>query len=202
MFTGIIHHTATLLSTTPTATGLRLTLANPFATDPDPLRLGDSIATDGVCLTIAAMDPGQLHFDAIPETLAKTNLGTRRPNDKLHLERALRFGDRLDGHLVQGHVDATAELLHISTRDSERRLTLRAPADLAKYLTPKGSAAIDGVSLTLADVRGADFDLTLIPTTLSLTTLGTRKPGYRFNLEVDATVKTIVQSVERLRLSI
>jgi riboflavin synthase len=200
MFTGIIHHTAKVSGVTATAAGVRISLASPFSTEVDPVRHGDSIAICGVCLTVAELTPGLLHFDAIPETLAKTNLGRLGVGDKVHLERSLRAGDRVDGHFVQGHVDGTAELVAVRT-EGEWRMTCRAPADLLKYIVPKGSVALDGVSLTYADVRGDTFDIALIPTTLELTELGRRPLGYRFNLECDPLAKTIVTFLERMGLS-
>lgn len=204
MFTGIIHHRGVVRSVSPTASGVRLTIAAPVGlAEPDAVRLGDSIATNGVCLTVAAMSAEAgglvLGFDAVPETLALTNLGALGAGDQVHLERSLRAGDRVDGHFVQGHVDGTAELVAVSEEGGEWRGTLVAPAELARYLVPKGSVALDGVSLTLAKVEGGRFEIALIPTTLQLTTLGSRLVGYRFNLECDATVKTIVATLERLR---
>lgn len=197
VFTGIIHHTSRVLAIGDVPAGKRLSLENPFP-EGDPPRLGDSIATNGCCLTVAAMSDGVLHFDAIPETLAKTTLGSLRAGDRVHLERSLRVGDRVDGHMVQGHVDGTAEVVSVKT-DGEWRATLRPPADLARYLIPKGSVSLDGVSLTIAAIHGnSDFDITLIPTTLELTTLGALRPGSRVNLECDATVKTIVATLERM----
>lgn len=202
MFTGIIYHTATLLSTHPTPTGLRLELTNPFPPG-DPIKLGESIANNGCCLTVAGISGSSLSFDAIPETLDKTNLGSLKPGDKVHMERSLRAGDRIDGHFVQGHVDGTGELLSVHA-SGEWRGRIRVPAHLARYLVPKGSIAVDGVSLTIAAIGGQasdEFEITLIPTTLELTTLGSRQPGYRFNIECDATVKTIVATLERMNIS-
>lgn len=212
MFTGIIHHTALVRSLTPTPTGQRLALTNPFPADIDPPRPGDSIAINGACLTLVSPPTDTLLFDAIPETLAKTNLASLRPQDRVHLERSLRVGDRIDGHFVQGHVDGTAELVSVSTAPlpkdvapaewaSEWRATLRLPGQLTKYLIPKGSIAVDGVSLTIAAISGDTFDITLIPTTLALTALGHHPIGYLFNIECDPTVKTIVATLERMNLA-
>ena len=154
---------------------------------------------NGVCLTVAEIMPGELGFDVIPETLKKTNLGLLKAGDEVHVERSLRVGDRLDGHFVQGHVDGTARLVEQINNDQEWRLRIEAPADLAKYLTPKGSVTIDGVSLTIADVRGKEFEVALIPTTLQLTTLGRRSPGWPFNLECDVLSKTVISWLERTR---
>ena len=202
VFTGIIHHQAEVRSVEATPTGVRLTLGSPFADHPDPPRRGDSIAIDGVCLTLVDdSTPDRLTFDAIPETLHKTTLAHLRPGQRVHVERAMRLSDRLDGHLVLGHVDGVAECVAVHTA-TEWRARLRPPAELAPYLIPKGSVALDGVSLTVAHVHpNGDFDVTLIPTTLELTHLGLLRPGVRVNLECDATVKTIVATLRRMGLA-
>lgn len=201
MFTGIIHHQSEVHSINASPSGLRLILCSPFCDQPDPPRPGDSIAVDGVCLTLVDNgSPDRLTFDAIPETLAKTTLARLKPGQRVHVERALRLSDRLDGHLVLGHIDGVAECVAVRT-DAEWRATLRPPADLAHYLIPKGSVALDGVSLTVAQLHpNGDFDITLIPTTLQLTHLGTLRPGVRVNLECDHTVKTIVATLRRMGL--
>ena len=193
MFTGIIESTAPVLSITPIPAGSRLTLPRPW---PDA-RLGESLAVNGCCLTIASLSDDKLSFDVIPETLSKTNLGHLKPADPVHLERALRLDSRLDGHMVQGHIDGVARLISRHDSDQECRLKLLSPPELAKYLTPKGSVAIDGVSLTIAAVAGNEFEVALIPTTLQLTALGRRSVGYLFNLENDILAKTIVFWLER-----
>jgi riboflavin synthase len=193
MFTGIIQKTAQVVLTEPTPAGRRLILTAPATNHV----LGESIAVNGVCLTVASINPDQtLSFDAIPETLARTNLGDLKPGDVVHVERSLRAGDPIDGHFVQGHVDGTGRLISQSTADNEIRLRIQAPPHLARYLAPKGSIAIDGVSLTLAAVDGDQFEAALIPTTLQLTTLGQRQPGYTFNLEADILAKTVVNYLE------
>lgn len=171
----------------------RLTLAS----DWDGMRLGDSVAVNGVCLTISAIQPGELSFDVIKETLDKTNLGLLEQGDEVHVERALRAGDRFDGHFVQGHVDGTAQLVRQLSTDTEWRLRLRLAPDLARYLAPKGSIAIDGVSLTIALVDGREFEVALIPTTLNRTALGKRDAGWRFNIECDIISKQIVYWLEQ-----
>ena len=196
MFTGIIHKTATVTAVAPTPSGRRLTLTAP-STDHV---LGESIAINGVCLTVATINPDQtLAFDVIPETLAKTNLGQLNPNDVVHVERSLRAGDPIDGHFVQGHVDGTGTLISQSTTNDEFRLRIQAPTHLAKYLIPKGSIAIDGVSLTLANVDRDHLEVALIPTTLQLTLLGKKQVGYSFNLEADMMAKTVISYLERIR---
>ncbi|MFN4244196.1 MAG: riboflavin synthase [Tepidisphaerales bacterium] len=199
MFTGIIHHLGRVVSVSPTAAGARLAVNSPWAEAPDPPRPGDSIAVDGACLTLVRdAPPGLLAFDVVPETLARTTLGSFIPGRRVHLERSLRVGDRLDGHIVLGHVDGTAECVEVAT-DGQWRVRFRPPAELAMYMVPKGSVALDGVSLTVASVyAGGDFDVALVPTTLELTHLGELRPGDRVNLECDHTVKTIVATLQRL----
>lgn len=192
MFTGIIEKTSRVIGVTDGPMFRRLTIAVEW----DDLRHGESIAVNGVCLTIAEMEPGQVAFDVIRETLDKTNLGELTTGDEVHLERALRVGDRFDGHFVQGHVDGTGELIRQVASDEEWRLRIRMPRSLAKYLAPKGSITVDGVSLTIAAVEGAEFEVALIPTTLQRTMLGRRQPGWRFNIECDIISKQIVYWLE------
>src|SRR5436305_1244188 len=143
MFTGIITHTAPVTAVADGPFFKRLTLGSPFAEDAG-LKAGDSIAVNGVCLTLAEPPGRALAFDVIQETLAKTNLGSLTPGDRVHLERAMKIGDRFDGHFVQGHVDATATLTDVQFTEQECRLTLQAPDHLLKYLSPKASVALDG----------------------------------------------------------
>jgi riboflavin synthase len=197
MFTGIVERTVHIVGVSQGPKFTRLTLARPpeWADVAD----GESIAVNGVCLTVADRAPGEVGFDVVSETLNVTNLGLLRAGDEVHVERSLRAGDRISGHFVQGHVDGTARLLEHGTRDDEWRLTLEAPPPLAKYLVPKGSVALDGVSLTIAAVRHDQFEVALIPTTLRLTTLGRRAVGWPFNLECDILAKTVVAALERQR---
>jgi riboflavin synthase len=193
MFTGIVEKTLPVLRVVDFAMGKRLTLAHTW---PD-LRPGESIACNGVCLTIAEKTANEVSFDVIAETLDKTNLGALRAGDKINVERAMKIGDRIDGHFVQGHVDGRARLIESRMGESEIRLVIECPDHLVKYLAPKGSVSIDGVSLTIAALHGHVFEVALIPTTLSLTTLGDRPPGWQFNLETDVLSKTIVTWLER-----
>jgi riboflavin synthase len=195
MFTGIIERTA--LVTQVGSESLRWTLAVhvPWA----DVRLGESIAVNGVCLTIARIHQQGIGFDVVPETLAKTNLQRLAVGDAVNLERALRVGDRFDGHFVQGHVDGVAPIIANGLRDGEWRLTARAPKELTKYLVPKGSICLDGVSLTIASLKDGVFEVALIPTTLEMTTLRSRQPGWPLNLEADIFGKTIVSYLERRR---
>jgi riboflavin synthase len=193
MFTGIIEKTARIIGVADGPKFRRLTLASHW-TD---LSGGESIAINGVCLTVAEITDGEIGFDVIAETLSKTNLGLLKAGDSVHVERALRVGDRLDGHFVQGHVDGVATLNERIDDDKETRLSLQVPFDLSKYIVPKGSVAIDGVSLTVAAARGTIFEVALIPTTVNVTNLGLHAVGWPFNLETDILSKTVVSWLER-----
>lgn len=195
MFCGIVEKTLRVEDAADGAGGRRLTLA----ADWTDVRCGQSIAVNGCCLTVAQIGDGTIGFDVVPETLRKTNLGLLQRGDRVNVERSLRVGDRLDGHFVQGHVDGRALLTESKCSPEEARLRLEAPAELAPYLVPEGSVALDGVSLTIAAVRGNIFEVALIPTTLQLTTLGQKSPGWPFNLEADILAKTIVSWLERRR---
>jgi riboflavin synthase len=192
MFTGIIERTLTVIGVAQGPMFRRLTIAHDW---PD-VKLGESIAINGVCLTIADLSPGEIGFDVIKETLDKTNLGLLNNGDHVNVERALRAGDRIDGHFVQGHVDGVGPLVKQIASETEWRLTIEAPSHLAKYLAPKGSITIDGVSLTIAALHGNQFDVALIPTTLNLTSLGKRAIGWPLNLEMDIISKQIVHFLE------
>ncbi|HEX8915198.1 MAG TPA: riboflavin synthase [Humisphaera sp.] len=195
MFTGIVERSVRVTAHHPAPAGRRLVVATGW---PD-VKHGESIAVNGVCLTVADQpSPGTLAFDVIPETLDKTTLGSLQAGDEVHVERALRVGDRFDGHVVQGHVDAAAPVVAVKADEADWRVTVEAPADLAKYVVPKGSVTLDGVSLTVAAVDGPRFTVALIPTTLQITRLGSRKVGDRVNLECDVMTKTIVATMERL----
>jgi riboflavin synthase len=192
MFTGIVENKAKLVSIEGSETLKHLTIAYHW-TD---VKHGDSIANNGVCLTVADVQPGRFRFDVIKETLDKTNLGDLRVGDDINVERSLRAGDRMDGHFVQGHVDGTGKLISKIADEKEWRLGIEVPDELVKYIVPKGSISIDGVSLTIAAVKGQVFEVALIPTTLELTTLGKKQIGWRFNLEADILAKTIVHYLE------
>jgi riboflavin synthase len=194
MFTGIIERTARVIGAAQGPGFTRLTIANAW---PD-VQDGESIAVNGVCLTVAEHSPGEIGFDVVKETLGLTNLGLVAGGESVHLERSLRVGDRLSGHFVQGHVDGIAKLVsQKSAAGDEWRLTLECTPDLARLLVPKGSVTLDGVSLTVAAIHGNQFEVALIPTTLRITALGQRDPGWPFNLEVDILTKTIIATLDR-----
>ena len=193
MFTGIVERSVRVASVSDGTGFRRLNLAVDW---PDA-KHGESVAVNGVCLTIAELSRGLLAFDIVPETLSRTNLGALQAGDMVHVERSLKVGDRIDGHFVQGHVDGLALLLAQTGGEDEVRLRCELPADLAKYVVPKGSVCLDGVSLTVAAVDGQQFEVALIPTTVQLTRLASREKGWRFNFEADVLSKTIISFLER-----
>jgi riboflavin synthase len=196
MFSGIVEEVVSVAAVRDGPHSRRLTLRSVW-TD---CAVGQSVAVNGCCLTIAQTMPGELIFDVVRETLEKTNLGLLKEGSEVNVERSLRVGDRLDGHLVQGHIDGTALLLESRADSDQFRLRLQSPPALAKYLVPKGSVSLDGVSLTIASVGGADFEVALIPTTLGRTTLGKKTPNWPFNLEADIVAKTVVCWLERQQM--
>ncbi len=193
MFTGIVERTLRVVAVADGPMFRRLTLACEW----DDVKLGQSVAVNGCCLTIADIGERRVGFDVIKETLDKTNLGAIAAGDSVNIERSLRAGDRIDGHFVQGHIDGTGPLIEQVANENEWRLRIKAPDHLVKYLAPKGSIGLDGVSLTIAAVDKYAFEVALIPTTLQLTTLGSRPIGWRFNLEADILSKTIVHYLEQ-----
>jgi len=164
-------------------------------------KTGDSICVSGVCLTVAAISGSRLDFDVVAETLEKTTLGQLQVEKLVNLEPALRAGDRLDGHFVQGHVDGTAKVEHVNTSEVEQVLWLRPDHHLLSYIIPKGSVAVDGVSLTVAALKNSAFSVALIPTTLQRTTLGMLRVGDRVNIESDVMVRTVVHYLQQVRAS-
>jgi riboflavin synthase len=193
MFTGIIERTARVIGVAQGPGFLRLTISSTW---PD-VQDGESIAVNGVCLTVAERSPGEIGFDVVKETLGLTNLGLLNAGDPVHVERSLRVGDRLSGHFVQGHVDGVAKLVSQKSSGDEWRLTLECIPELARLLVPKGSITLDGVSLTIARIDGNHFEVALIPTTLQITALGRREIGWPFNVEIDILTKTIVTVIDR-----
>jgi riboflavin synthase len=193
MFTGIVEKTLRVVGVADGLRFRRLTLAPDWG----DTRLGQSIAVNGCCLTVAELGAGEIGFDVVMETLEKTNLGLLQAGDSVNVERSIRAGERIDGHFVQGHIDGRAILLKAQSAGQDYRLSLEAPPALAKYIVPKGSVALDGVSLTVALAKGNFFEVALIPTTLKMTSLGTHEPGWPFNLEADIVSKTIVSWLER-----
>lgn len=195
MFTGIVQGIGAVVDVRKHA-GVRLLVeAGPLAAQAKP---GYSICVSGVCLTVAELSHRRLEFDVIRETLDKTMLGRLRTGDRVNLEPSLRAGDRLDGHFVQGHVDGTAMVQRIIANKAEHVVWLRPQEQLLAYIIPKGSIAIDGVSLTVAAIESDHFSVALIPTTLERTTLARLQPGDIVNVESDMMVRTVVHCLHRL----
>ncbi len=180
MFTGIVEAVGRVTAVRRTRHGRRLEISGPFEV-PD----GASVAVQGVCLTAL----GGLAFDAIPETLSRSTLGGLKRGDRVNLERALPASGRLDGHVVQGHVDGTGRILRISRKRGGVEMEIGVDGRTAPYLVPKGSITVDGVSLTIADAGTDSFTVALIPHTLAVTTLGRARRGDLVNLEADVLVK-------------
>ncbi len=198
MFTGIVEATGTICHTRPTPGGRRLRIDAPWASE---CRLGASVSVSGVCLTVADADRESLEFDVIRETLDKSTLGAKRVGDRVNLERSLGVGDRLDGHFVQGHVDGIASVERVWSSAEECVVRFEPEAHLRPYIIPKGSIAIDGVSLTIASVEGRIFSVALIPTTLDRTTFSSLKTGDRVNIESDIIARTIVHHLSEMSAS-
>ncbi|WP_027363612.1 riboflavin synthase [Desulfotruncus alcoholivorax] len=189
MFTGLVEEKGRLISIRRGADSAKLKVSAGVIMD--GLRLGDSIAVNGVCLTVTSFSRGQFEADVMAETLAKTNLGELQPGDRVNLERALRLGDRLGGHLVSGHIDGIGTILGMEKHDIATVVTIGAPPEVMRYIIKKGSVAIDGTSLTVVDFNEGSFRVSLIPHTAQATVLGEKKPGDRVNLEGDMIGKYV-----------
>ncbi|THD43218.1 MAG: riboflavin synthase [Bradyrhizobium sp.] len=198
MFTGIVSDVGEVLDIKPLGELRRLIVASTY--DPASIAIGASIANAGVCLTVVAAEPrnggARLAFDVGAETLAVTTLGGCKTGDKLNLERALRVGDELGGHMVSGHVDGVARIVERRDFDGMTHLKFRAPAALAKFIAVKGSVALDGTSLTINAVEGDAFEVLLIPHTLAATTWRERRIGDGVNIEVDVMARYAARLIE------
>ena len=191
MFTGLVREVGTVASMVDG----RLTIDAPKTAQ--GVELGDSIAIDGVCLTVVACVDSSLSFDAVPETLARTALGTLDHGSRVNLEPALRAGDPLGGHYVQGHVDGVGSVESVVPEGGGKRVRFEAPAELLKYIVVKGSIAVQGTSLTVAAVDESGFEVALIPHTLQETTLGELVPEQPVNLEADVLAKYVEKLLPR-----
>lgn len=197
MFAGIVEGIATVRSAQPGPDGmLRLRVeAGALLAQVEP---GASVALNGVCLTVVERDDRSAAFDVVLETLQRSNLGPLQSGDEVNVERPLRADARIDGHFVQGHVDGVGTIVRVQAAAGDHRLWIQAPDDLSAYLVTKGSIAVDGVSLTVADVTGSTFGVAVIPTTLERTTLGARQVGDRVNIETDILARIVVRQLARL----
>ncbi len=199
MFTGIITEVGELIARTDSAGGARFRIASGH--DPATVDIGASIAHDGCCLTVVdkgCLDDGRMWHDVelSLETLKKTTLGEWREGRLVNLERALRIGDELGGHIVSGHVDGIGEVVEVAPAGESLRVVVRVAADLARYIAPKGSVAVDGMSLTVNEVSGCDFALNIIPHTRAVTTWRDIAAGRRVNVEVDMLARYVARLVE------
>ena len=193
MFTGLVETVGVVTAVTGSAP-CRLAIKSSLPTD--AIALGDSVAIDGCCLTVVAKTVDTLSFEAATETMARTTVGQLAVGSKVHLEQALRAGDRLGGHMVAGHVDGVGSVVRRDVRDQALYLGVRAPRDVARLVAPRGSITVAGVSLTVTAIDDTVFEVCLIPHTLQVTHLGSQAVGQRVNLEADL----IARYVERLML--
>jgi riboflavin synthase len=189
MFTGIVTDVGEVKEARHGNGGLTLVVATAYDTAPIPM--GASIGCCGVCLTVVAKENGLLTFEASAETLACSTLGGWRKGARINLEQAMKLGDEMGGHLVLGHVDGIAEIVERRPDGESVRFTMAAPGDLAPFIAPKGSVALDGVSLTVNEVEGTRFGVNIIPHTLSHTIFGDAGPGTKMNLEIDLIARYV-----------
>jgi riboflavin synthase len=194
MFTGLVETTAPVAALDLSEAGARLTVRTRLEA-----AVGDSIAVNGCCLTVAARTAGTLAFDLLNETLARTNLGGLQPGTPVNLERALAANARLGGHFVQGHIDGTSEVVAFEAVGADYRLEIRLPPEFAHYVVFKGAIAIDGISVTVAEVRPESFVVWIIPHTRAVTNLATRRAGERVNLEFDLLAKYVERLLDGRR---
>lgn len=195
MFTGLIEEKGKIVRISPSSDGIRLAVEAPTITR--DIRIGDSVAVNGTCLTAVTVNPPMLEFDAVRETVERTTLASKRPGDSVNLERALRAGDRLGGHMVQGHVDGIGTVRDIGRAGSETLFRIQAPAEIMQYIVEKGSIAIDGISLTVAGLGSDWFSVAVIPHTITNTTLGEMTVGSAVNLETDIIGKYVFKFVHK-----
>jgi riboflavin synthase len=189
MFTGLVEEIGSIAAIAPADGGLRVAIRASVVRD--GLAIGDSVAINGACLTAVELHPDGFVIDAVAETLRRTTLGDAQPGDRVNLERALAFGARVGGHLVQGHIDGTGTVVAATPDGAGRILRIDADPALMRYVVEKGSIAVDGVSLTVAARDGTGLTIALIPHTIGATTLGADRVGSRVNLEVDLVAKYI-----------
>lgn len=195
MFRGIVEGTAGVVARAPAPLGERLTVAFPGIAH--ELVPGQSVAIDGACLTVVALAGETAAFDLAGETLRRTHLGALAPGDRVNYERAMRLEDRLDGHLVQGHVDGVGTIASFEERHGDRWLEIDVAPELTATMVAKGSIAVDGISLTIAELAATRFACTIVPHTRAVTNLATRRAGDRVNLECDVLVKWLARLAQR-----
>lgn len=200
LFTGIIETIGTVVRVEARGDVVQLEIdAGPVV---EGVSIGDSVAVDGICLTVTAIEGGHLGFDAIQETLDRTSLGSFEQGSRVNLERAMRADGRLDGHIVQGHVDGTGTVEAFERRGDDVRFVVSCGPEVSEFLVEKGSVTIDGVSLTVVGVQESGFDVALIPHTLEVTTLGEKQTGDQVNLEADVLGKYVKRYLDRISPSL
>lgn len=197
MFTGIIEGTAKVKSSSKIKGGADTLLRVQLGKLGRGLKTGDSVSVSGACLTVARLSNGTADFQMVAETVRRTNLGALRPNDKVNIERSLAVGERLEGHFVLGHVDGTGVIEEIIRQPKETTIWIRLDKELAKSVVPKGSIAVDGISLTVVDIKDTKISISLVPHTLKVTTLGLRGRGDKVNIETDILGKYVTQKQSR-----
>lgn len=196
MFTGIVNGTGTIISLSGESV---VTIGISFdLVSTENLEIGASVAVDGVCLTVVKQVEKTVYFDVIPETLTRTTLSNKSVGSKVNLERSLKLGDELGGHMLSGHIMGMGSIESVDTQPENTDLKISVENQIIKYINPKGYVAIDGISLTIGEVSGNSFMLHLIPETLRLTTIGSKKSGDLVNIEIDSMTQTIVSTVERI----
>jgi len=197
MFTGIITALGTIREISPLGDGrdMRLVIATPWP-DTAAIPIGASIACSGCCLTAVEVGEGWFAVDASAESLSRTTLRRWKLGSRVNLERSLRVGDELGGHLVSGHVDGLGEAISAIPENGSTRWRFRVPDELARFIVPKGSVAVDGASLTVNDVQGSTFGVNIIPHTASVTTFGTLAPGDGVNIEIDTLARYVARLAE------
>jgi riboflavin synthase len=197
MFTGIVQGTAEVIDIIEKENFRTHTIRLP-QNELEGLKPGASVAHNGCCLTVVSIDSDLVKFDLMHETLRVTNLGELKVGDQVNYERAARFGDEIGGHQMSGHIIAVAEVTRVLDSENNRQVWFRVPHDLMRYVFTKGYIGIDGISLTIGDVEGDEFNVNLIPETLERTNMDSRKPGDKINIEIDPQTQAIVDTVERV----
>ena len=195
MFTGIVQGVGEIVAKTTVNTVTSMTISLPNV---ENLAIGASVSINGVCLTVVSIDSNNVQFDIIDETIDRTNLGDLSVGDKVNIERSLKFGDEVGGHILSGHIFDTGIINSKTKKGDQMSLSILAPPSVQKYLTEKGYIAIDGISLTIGEISNGCFDLHIIPETMRLTILDSKEVGDIVNIEIDSNTQLIVETIERL----
>jgi riboflavin synthase len=198
MFTGIVEGLGEIRSVTRAKKGADTAIRVRLGRMAKGLKVGDSVCINGTCLTVTKLQKGEAQFEMVAETIRRTSLGGIKPGDRVNIERSMKVGDRLEGHFVLGHVDGTATIIEKTEKPSETTMWFRLDSKaLARALVPKGSIAIDGISLTIVDVKEAKFSVSLIPHTLKITSLGLKEKGDKVNIETDVLSKYVRKALPK-----